>query len=139
MRVIHFTEGATDFLKGFDAWRVRSVPLASGEGDVHITCLHLLSGSSVVGPPTTHDCALLVVLGRVIVHADMSGHTNLSGGMGVTLESGEGYSLRSAHGAIIIAVEAPHLKATAQGISSPERIRGQRWPLEDFHDTSGEH
>jgi len=38
------------------------------------------------------------------------------------------YTLESEQGAILLVVEAQELKATRQGISTPQRIAGQRWP-----------
>ena len=130
MRVIHFTEGATDLILGLNAHRVRSVPLASGDGFSNITCLHLLPGSSIADPPTEQDCALLVVSGSVMAIGDIGGHIDLSAGMGIVLSTGERYSLESSTGAILIVVEARRLTPTREGISTPERIMGQRWPDE---------
>jgi hypothetical protein len=41
MQVIHFTHGATNPLKGFDASGASFLPLAYGEGNSHVSCLHL--------------------------------------------------------------------------------------------------
>jgi hypothetical protein len=130
MRFIHFTEGATDLVLGLNARRVRSVPLARGDGFSNITCLHLLPGSSLTDAATEQDCALLVVSGRVLATGDIGGHIDLSGGMGIVLRAGERYSLESSKGAILIVVEAKHLNPTPEGISTPQRIMGQRWPGE---------
>ena len=130
MRVIHFTEGATDLVLGLNAHEVRSVPLAGGDGFSNITCLHLLPGSSLIDRLTEQDSALLVVSGRVTATYDLGVHIDLSGGMGIVLKAGEWYSLESSKGAILIVVEAKQLSPTPEGISTPQRIMGQRWPGE---------
>jgi len=132
MRVIHFTEGATDWLNGFRARFARSVPLASGEGETYLGCLHLMRGARINDPPETHDCALLVVHGEVVVSEDHGGRADLSCGMGVVIEANVPYHLESERGAIVLTVEARRLVPTAQGISTPERIAGQRWPGEEL-------
>ena len=130
MRVIHFTQGATDELTGFRASGVRSVPLADGDGDTHVTCLHFVPGATIRAPPVTHDSALLIVSGNVNVVLDAGGSAFLSAGMGVVIDAGQHYSLNSSTGAIAIAVESRRLQATTRAVSSPARIRGQRWPGE---------
>ena len=50
--------------------------------------------------------------------------------MGIVLGTGERYSLESSKGAILIIVEAKQLSPTREGISTPQRIMGQRWPGE---------
>ena len=131
MRVINFTEGATDFVLGRNAHRVRSVPLLRGDGFSNITCLHLLPGSTFTSPPAEQHYALLIVSGRVMaVFFDTGAHINFYGGMGMVLSPGERYTLESRKGAILIAVEAKQLNPTREGISTPQRIMGQRWPGE---------
>lgn len=88
MRVVHFTEGATEPLREFGAQRARFVPLADGAR------LDLLSG------------------------------------MGLVIDAGERFTLESPQGAIVLLVESERLAANERGISSPERIKGQRWPGE---------
>ena len=130
MQIIHFTEGATDELEGFQARDVRSVPLADGSGDTHLTCLHLSPKAYIWDPPITHSRALLVVSGRVTVIFLNGGRAWLSGGVGVIIDAGDRYSVESEQGAIIIAVECKELTPTERAISTPERIMGQRWPGE---------
>ena len=131
MRVINFTEGATDFVLGRNAHRVRSVPLLRGDGFSNITCLHLLPGSTFTSPPAEQHYALLIISGRVMaVFFDTGGHINFYSGMGMVLGPGERYTLDSRKGAILIAVEAKQLSPTREGISTPQRIMGQRWPGE---------
>ena len=131
MRVIHFTHGATDSLDGsFRALGVTSVSLAEAAGDTHVTCLHFVPGGKVRAPPVTHDSALLIVSGKVSVLLDAGDPASLSAGMGVVIEAGQHYVLDSPTGAIAITVHSPRLQATAQAVSTPERIMGQRWPGE---------
>jgi hypothetical protein len=140
MKVIHFTHGATDALNaGFRAIGVGSVSLADGAGDTHVTCLHFVPGATILAPPVTHDSALLIVYGQVDVLPDAGGRASLSAGMGVVIEAGQHYSVKSQAGAAIaIAVESRRLQATAQAISTPERIMGQRWPGEESGKGPGE-
>jgi len=131
MRVIHFTHGATESLNSsFRALGVTSVSLADADGDTHITCLHFVRGGKVLAPPATHDSALLIVSGKLELLFDAGDRATLTGGMGVVIEAGQHYSMQSGIGAIVIAVESRRLQATAQAISTPERIMGQRWPGE---------
>jgi hypothetical protein len=132
MRVIHFTLGATDPLATFRALRTNFVPLAEGEGDVQVSCLHFAEDSAILEPPTTHACVLLIVHGRVdfnLIQPTM--HLQLWAGMGIVLEATERYTLASRTSAILIIVEALHLKPHSRGISTPARIEGQRWPGEE--------
>ena len=128
MRVIHFVEGATDFVLGPNAHQVRSVPLLGGDGSSNITCLHLLPGSFLTDAPIEQNRALLAVWGRVVVVTPV--RIKLLGGMGIVLSATEQYSLESSEGAILITVDAKQLRPTPAGISTPERIMGQRWPDE---------
>jgi hypothetical protein len=130
MQIIHFTEGATDRLEGFQARHVRSVPLADGSGDTRLTCFHLSPKAHILDPPITHSNALLVVSGRVTVLFLNGGRAFLSAGVGVVIDAGDRYSIESEKGAIIIAVECKELTPTECAISTPERIMGQRWPGE---------
>lgn len=131
MQIIHFTHGATDALEGFRSLGVSSVPLADGAGDTHVTCLHFGPNAVIHAPPVTHDSALLIVSGRVNVLPDAGGCAFLSAGMGVIIDAGQHYSLKSQNGAIAIAVESQRLRPTARAISTPERIMmTQCWPGE---------
>ena len=131
MQVIHFTRGAADQLDGFRAQRTALVNLADGEGASQISCLHLSPGAQILEPPATHDCALLLVHGRMTVTAINTGmRLALEAGVGVTVEAGERYTLESEMGAIVITIDAQHIEPTPAGISTPARIAGQRWPGE---------
>ena len=141
MKVIHFTEGAADPIKDFDARGVRYVPLASEQSEVCasvVSCFHLSAGARITETPCVHDCVLLVVQGRLTLweinyrdRFDMvPGRVDLSGGTGVVLNAGEPMRIESDDGAIVVAVEAPQLLATARGLSTPARLWQQRWPGE---------
>jgi hypothetical protein len=86
------------------------------------------AGGKVLAPPVTHDSALLIVSGKVGVLLDAGDRASLSGGMGAVIEAGQHYAPQSETGAIAITVQSPRLQATAQAVSTPERIMGQRWP-----------
>jgi hypothetical protein len=58
MQVIHFTHGATDPLESFDAAGANFLPLADGQGDNHISCLHLEMGGKIETPSITYATAL---------------------------------------------------------------------------------
>jgi hypothetical protein len=124
MRVIYFTEGATDWLNGFRAQRARSVPLASGGGKTDLGCLHLMPGARIIDPPGTHDCALPVSYGQVLVLEGQGGTVNLPCGMGAVITANVRYRLESERGAIVLTMESHRLEATAQGISThrPESL-----------------
>jgi hypothetical protein len=128
MRVIHFTQGATDPLTTHDAKGVRFVPLADGTGESHLSCAHLEPGATVNAPSLTHGAALLVVHGRITVITQLDAHIRLSGGMGAVWGRDEPYSIESDIGAIVLIVESTELAAHFCGVSSPERIAGQTWP-----------
>ena len=52
MRVIHFTHNAADPLQGFAASRASFLHLADGQGDTHISCLHLEMDAKLKHPPS---------------------------------------------------------------------------------------
>jgi len=131
MRVIHFTQGATDPLWN-PASGARYVPLADGFGTTHLSCLHLEPGAKVPEAPTGAATALLLVHGYGVLwtHHPSELRIDISPGMGFVFEAGARYSLQSRTEMIYLLVEATTLEATAAGISTPDRIRGQLWPGE---------
>jgi hypothetical protein len=137
MRVIHFTHGATDPLEGFDAGGAHYVPLADGHGDTHLSCMHLEQGGKISAPSISHAATLLVVHGRITIATHLDARIRFSGGMGAAFERHEPYTIESATGAIVLIVEATELKPHARGISTPERIAGQRWPGDAILTTPG--
>jgi hypothetical protein len=61
MRVIHFTKHAADPLEFSGASGASFLPLADGEGDTHLSCLHLEMGGKIKAPSIIHAAALLAV------------------------------------------------------------------------------
>jgi redox-sensitive bicupin YhaK (pirin superfamily) len=134
MDVIHFTKGAADALTGFSALGASFLPLADGQGDTHISCLHLEIGGKVESPSLSHATALLVVHGRITITGEHGGPRNnkIHAGMGIVVSPEEPYSFKSDSGAILLIVEAEQLSAQKRGISSPERIAGATWPSDSL-------
>jgi hypothetical protein len=127
MVVIHFTRGATDPLKFFDATGARFVPLVEGQGSSHVSCLHLDSNARIASPSLTHAAALLVVHSRITVTTHQF-KIDIHAGMGCVFDKHEPYSLTSEIGAILLIMESDQLVAHERGISTPARIAGARWP-----------
>ena len=137
MKVIHFTRGATDPLTSVDSQGAHFLPLADGEGEVHIGCVHLDPGARIEAPSLTHAAALLVVHGRTIVTPFATGaKIGVSGGMACVFGKNEPYSLESEIGAIVLVLESDTLTAHLRGISSPQRIAGQTWPSDKLIQTN---
>src|ERR1700722_1579455 len=132
MEVIHFTKGAADALTGFSALGASFLPLADGQGDTHISCLHLEMGGKIESPSLSHAAALLVVLGRVTIEQAPGPRIHFSGGMGAVFEQNEPYTLKSETEAIILIVESQQLTAHARAISTPQRIEGAIWPSDSL-------
>ena len=131
MKVIHFTEGAADFLESSRVSLTKFVPLLQGTGDTYVTCLHLLPGAMMVELPTSQACALIVVSGFMTANTfEPNVSVELRAGAGVVIEEGEGYSLESREGAAVIAVNAERLDVSKEAVSTPERVMGQIWPGE---------
>ncbi len=127
MDVIHFTHAAADPLKGFDASGASFLPLADGQGDTHISCLHLEMGGKVEAPSIPHAAALLVVHGRVTIESDIGARIKFSGGMGAVFSPNEPYTLKPETAAILLLVECQELTAHARAISTLQRIEGATW------------
>ena len=133
MRIIHFTEVATDPLKGFSAHGVRFVHLADGAGEdeTYVSSLHLEPGGWIADPPADRDTTLLVVHGAVtFISSAPTMRLQLSCGMGMVMSADTRYRLHSEWGAILLVVEAERLEPTESGISTPERIMEAVWPGE---------
>jgi len=131
MRVIHFTHNAADPLESFDAAAASFLPLADGEGDTHISCLHLEMGGKIEAPSISHAAALLIVHGRVTIESDIGTRIKFSGGMGALFSPNEPYTLKSDTGAILLIVESQELNAHVRAISTPQRIEGATWPSDN--------
>jgi hypothetical protein len=129
MHIIQFTPAAADPLNHFGTTGAFFVPLLEGQGDSHISCLHLDSNSKIASPSLTHAAALLIVHGRITVTTKSPTiRIDIHAGMGCVFDAGEPYAIESATGAIAIIIEADSLTAHERGISSPKRIAGARWP-----------
>ena len=113
MQVIHFTEGATDPLEEVASRDARFVRRAVGSGESQLGCLHLGAGGSLPRRSIAQDCALLTVHGSITFIAERTGlRLTISGGMGIVL------------------IQCQQLGALESGLSTPQRISGQRWPGE---------
>jgi hypothetical protein len=132
MRVIHFTHNAADPLESFDATGASFLPLADGQGDTHISCLHLKMGGKIEAPSITHAAALLIVHGRVTIEQATGPRIHFSGGMGAVFSPNEPYTLKSDTDAILLLVESQELTAHPRGISTPQRIEGATWPSDSL-------
>jgi hypothetical protein len=133
MRIVHFTEVATDPIEGFCAHGVRYVPLVDGAGtnETYLSCLHFEPAGWIYDPPIVRDSTLLIVHGAVTLIAKSTGmRLNLTPGMGIVIGADDQYKLESDFGAIVLSVEAERLEATVRGLSEPERILEARWPGE---------
>jgi hypothetical protein len=129
MPIVHFTHGAADPLTTFDATGARFLPLLEGQGNSHVSCLHLDLNARISSPSVTHAAALLCVRGRITVTTSQPQiRIDILAGMGCVFDAAEPYSIESATGAILLIVEADSLAAHERGISSPERVAGARWP-----------
>ena len=131
MKVIHFAEGAAEFFESSRVSLTKFVPLLQGTGDTYLTCMHLLPGAMVVELPTSQSCALIVVSGFMTANAfEPNVSVQLRAGVGVVIEEGEGYSLESREGAVVVAVNAERLNVSKEAVSTPELIMSQSWPGE---------
>lgn len=103
MDVIHFTETAADPLASSSATGAHFLPLAEGNGNSHISCLHLGIGGKVESPSLTHAAALLVVHGCITVETPTPQiRIDIHAGSGCIAEKHEAYSLKSEEGAILL-------------------------------------
>ncbi|SRR5258708_7087230 len=96
MDVIHFTLGATG---------ARFLPLADGQGNSHLSCLHLEKERKASSPSLTHA------------------------GMGAVFDKNEAYFLKSEEDPILVIFESQVLTVHARAISTPQRIAGPLSPL----------
>jgi hypothetical protein len=58
MKVIHFTEGASEHFESSQVSLTKFILLLQGAAETYITCLHFLSGASLVELPSAQECAL---------------------------------------------------------------------------------
>src|ERR1700733_3888605 len=132
MRAIHFPSPAAEPLRAFDATGATFLPLADGEGDTHISCLHLEMDGKVESPSLSHATALLIVHGRVTIEQSPGPRIHFSGGMGAVFEQNEPYTLKSETDAIILIVESQQLTPQTRAISTPQRIEGAIGPSDSL-------
>lgn len=126
--VIHFTSDAADPLNSSSARGVRFLPLADGNGDSHLRCLHLQRGAALRAPSTTRAAALLVVHGRINVITQFPfSNIQLHAGMGAIFADNEPYDLKSDSGAIVFVVEADEIIRYVCGMSTTMHIAGETW------------
>ena len=131
MKVIHFTSAAADPLESFSSADASFLPLADGNGNSHISGLHLERNATVSSPSLTHAAALLVVHGRITVETTTPQiRIEIHAGSGCIVEKDEAYSLKSEEGAILLIVESQELTAHARAVSTPHRIAGASWPAD---------
>ena len=133
MHVVHFTYPATDPLEYFGAAGARFLPIADGQGDTHVSCLHLDMGGRIEAPPTSHATLILIVHGRVTIQImDIGVGINFFAGMGAVLSQNEPYTLKADTAAILLLVESEQLTAHIRAISTPQRIEGATWPSDSY-------
>jgi hypothetical protein len=100
-----------------------------GQGNSHVSCLHLDSNARIASPSLTHAAALLCVHGRLTITTSQPQiRIDIHAGMGAVFDRDEPYSIESDNGAIVIIVESDSFDAHEHGISSPRRIAGAIWP-----------
>jgi hypothetical protein len=128
MDVLHFTPGSLDPDNVRRRGTAAHLPLASGDGDLEVSCLYLSPGGQIAVAPAPHAQLLLIVNGRAKATFRNGLLLNPSAGVGILLQEGEGCQLASATGAVVLTIEADHLAADPCGISSPDRVMGQQWP-----------
>jgi hypothetical protein len=128
MRVLHFTPGSLNPNISQERNSVAYLPLASASGRGEISCLYMAPGGSIAAARESYDRLILVVNGRVTLTHEYGCTINVSAGMGIVLEGTESCLLECETGAVLITVEAEDLAADACGLSTPDRVMGQRWP-----------
>jgi hypothetical protein len=130
MDIVHFTPGTLSFDKLPRPEDLASIlPLASGKGDIEVSCLFLHPGGVTTVPPGPHSQLILTVNGKAQTTFPTGFGPRILAGMGMLLHPGETCRLQSSHGAVILVVEASKLQADLCGISAPERVAGQQWPI----------
>jgi hypothetical protein len=131
MDVIHFTPGSLGPENVRRHGNVAHLPLASGGGSSEISCLYLAPGGQIAVAPTTQRQLLLAVNGRAVATFSKPHTMRLepSAGVGLLMQPGDRCLLESATGAIMITIEADELGADPCGISHPDRVMSQLWPI----------
>jgi hypothetical protein len=133
MNIIHFTRAAADPLNSLGSSSAFFLLLADGQGNSHISCLHLETHGKIEAPSIIHAAALLVVHGRVTIEPhDTHARINIHAGMRAVFNPNEPYILKSETGASLLIVETEELTATPRAISTPQRIAGATWPSDSL-------
>jgi hypothetical protein len=126
MIIIHFTPGAADLLTGFAATCARFLPLLEGQGNSHISCLHLDSNARIASPSLSHAAALLCVHGRIAaITLHPQTRFDILSGMGCVFDAGEPYTIESVTGAVVIIVESDSLAARTRHLKSGAHCGGE--------------
>ena len=128
MDIVHFTPGMLNYDKPRAGETAATLPLASGTGDLQVSCLSLSPGGKISVPASIHSQLIMTLNGKAPATFPTGFGPRIYAGMGMLLHPGETCQLDSELGAVIIAVEATKLDADPCGISLPERVAGQKWP-----------
>jgi hypothetical protein len=110
MRIVEFSPQSAEPIALYESQRASSVALGSGQGEVHVYCLHI-GPNGIIGTHPTGFCQLLLVVqgsGWAAV-ADGS-RVQLQSGQGAFFERGELHSKGSERGMIAIMVQAASLQ-----------------------------
>ena len=129
MQVIHFTPGSLDPVNVGRCGIAASLPLANGNGEFELSALYLAPHGQISVPPQPRCQLLLVVNGRAAASLRSGLSLEVLAGVGLLLGAGEGCHLSTATGSVFLAIEARQLEADVCGISNPDRVAGQQWPM----------
>lgn len=128
MKIIHFTPGSLNPQTTGCRGAVASLPLANGDGGFVVSGTYLAPQGEITVTPE-HCCQLLLIVnGRAVMTYLRTARLDVSAGMGMLLEAGEGCQLTTEGGAMVLAIGARVIAADECGISSPDRVAGQQWP-----------
>jgi hypothetical protein len=128
MDLVHFTPGSLDPDNVRRPNAAAILPLATGKGDLEISCLYLSPGGRISVPPSGQSQMIMMVNGKAQATFPTGFGPRIYAGMGMLLHAGETCELQSDRGAVIITIEATKLEADLCGISMPARVMGQQWP-----------
>jgi hypothetical protein len=130
MQVIHFTPGTLDSEHVRRQAEFPHLPLAAGSGDFTISCLYVAPGSTMAVEPKGHPQLLLLVNGKArMLFSSPTVLLKPSAGVGILMKAGERCEISSSTGAVFLNLEGDQLEADECGISRPERVIGQQWPV----------
>jgi hypothetical protein len=84
--------------------------------------------------PKRHPQLLLLVNGTArALFSSPSVLLEPSAGLGILMAADERCQISSATGAMFLNLEADQLEADVCGISHPDRVKGQQWPIFESH------